>query len=81
VNALLRNHAGQQRLLVDQSCKALIKDLEQVCWKADPHGNALADLDKSDSMRTHVSDALGYLIAREFPMRPLRGEMGEPSIV
>jgi hypothetical protein len=81
VNALLRNHAGQHRLLIDQSCKALIKDLEQVCWKADPHGNPLVGLDKSDSMRTHVSDALGYLVAREFPMRPLRGEMPGPAIV
>lgn len=81
VNAKLRNHAGQHLLKVNSSCKHLIKDFEQVCWKTDPHGNALAELDKSDSMRTHVSDAIGYLIAREFPMRSRRGEMGGPSIV
>jgi hypothetical protein len=80
VNALLRNHAGQHRMLVDQSCKHLIKDFEQVCWKADPHGNSLADLDKSDAMRTHVSDAVGYLVAREFSMRPPRGERSGPMI-
>jgi hypothetical protein len=81
VNARLRNHAGQHHLRVDQNCKALIKDLEQVCWKTDPHGNPLVELDKSDPMRTHVSDALGYMVAWEFPMRPLRGEMPGPSIV
>src|ERR1700736_147025 len=46
VNALLRNHAGQHRLRIDPRGKQLIKDLEQVCWKADPHGHALAELDK-----------------------------------
>jgi hypothetical protein len=81
VNAMLRNHAGEHRLLIDPRCKQLIKDLEQVCWKADPYGNALADVDKSDPMRTHVSDAVGYWIAREFPMRAQRGERGGPSIV
>jgi hypothetical protein len=81
VNALLRNQAGQNRLLVDESCKHLIKDFEQVCWKTDPHGNSLSDLDKSDSMRTHVSDAVGYLVAREFPMRPQVGERSGPALL
>jgi hypothetical protein len=80
VNAKLRSHAGQNRLFVDQRCKHLIKDFEQVSWKSDPHGNTLADLDKSDPMRTHVSDAVGYLIAREFPMRDIRGERSGPMI-
>jgi hypothetical protein len=74
VNARLRNHAGQHRLMVHEHCKHLIRDFEQVCWKTDPHGNSLAELDKSDPMRTHVSDAVGYLIAREFPMRRQSGE-------
>jgi hypothetical protein len=81
VNALLRNHAGQHRLMIDQNCKELIKDFEQVCWKADPHGNSLAELDKSDPMRTHVSDALGYLIAREFPMHAQMGERSGPMVI
>ncbi len=81
VNAMLRNHAGEHRLLIDPKCKELTKDLEQVCWKADPHGNQLAELDKSDPIRTHVTDALGYLIAREFPMRVRGGERGGPAIV
>ena len=81
VNAVLRNHAGQHRLLVNRSCKQLIGDFEQVTWKADPHGNALADLDKSDPMRTHVSDAVGYLVAREFSMRAQMGERGGPALL
>lgn len=32
-----------------------IRDFEQVCWKTDPYGNPLAELDKSD-LRTHVSE-------------------------
>ena len=81
VNALLRNHAGQHRLFVHPSCKQLINDFEQVCWKADPYGNPLADLDKSDPRRTHVSDAVGYLVAREFPMRAKIGEIGGPALL
>ncbi len=80
VNALLRNHAGQHRLLVDPSCKHLIQDFEQVSWKADPHGNPLTDLDKSDPKRSHVSDAVGYLVTREFPMRAQMGERPGPPI-
>jgi hypothetical protein len=52
-----------------------------VCWKTDPHGNPLVELDKSDPMRTHVSDAVGYLVAKAFAMRPVRGEMGGPAII
>ena len=81
VNAMLRNHAGQHRLLIDPRCKELIKDFEQVCWKADPHRNQLADLDKSDPLRTHTSDATGHFIAHEFPQQALGGERGGPAIV
>jgi Terminase large subunit, T4likevirus-type, N-terminal len=80
VNARLRNHAGQHRLMVHENCKQLIRDFEQVCWKTDPHGNSLVELDKSDPSRSHVSDAVGYLIAREFPMRPQIGERSGPSL-
>jgi hypothetical protein len=80
VNAILRNHAGQYRLAIDPRCKELIKDFEQVSWKADAHGNSLAELDKSDTRRTHVSDAVGYLIAHKFPMRMLMGERAGPIL-
>ena len=75
VNAMLRNQAGERRLLIDPKCKQLILDLERVRWKNDTQGNTLAELDKSDPERTHVSDALGYVIAHDFGMRGKFGEM------
>jgi hypothetical protein len=52
-----------------------------VSWRSDPNGNLLGELDKSDRARTHVSDALGYLITREFPMRTKMGERPGPSLL
>ena len=57
-------------------CRELANDLEQVIWKSDPHGNVLSDLNKSDPMRTHLSDALGYYVLREFPLRGFVGARG-----
>jgi len=69
-NSKLKTAAGEIRLWVDPKCKELIKDFEQVSYK--PDSNAI-DKDK-DRRRTHVSDALGYLLWQEF--RPMPG-MGE----
>ena len=77
VNALLRNYLGQHRMLIDPRCQELIRDLEQVVWKTDPYGNPSGELDKSDRRRTHTSDALGYMIAREFPMGSAVGYRSE----
>ena len=68
MNAMLRNHAGDRRMVIHSQCGELIRDFEQVYWKTDPNGNSLTELDKSNPMRTHVSDALGYYIAEEFPI-------------
>ena len=70
VNAVIQNARRERRLRVSPRCKQLIRDLEQVSWKNDANGNPMGDLDRSDRLRTHASDALGYLIASEFPMRP-----------
>ena len=78
VNAMLRNQAGERRLLIDPKCKELILDFERVHWKNDAHGNVLADIDKSDPARSHLSDALGYMIAYHFGMRGKAGEMPGP---
>ncbi len=51
-------------------CTELIKDFEEVSFKA---GTVLIDKDK-DSKRTHLSDALGYLIWQEFGPRQRVGE-------
>jgi hypothetical protein len=78
VNAMLRNQAGVARLFIDPRCKQLIQDFERVHWKSDPSGSLLSEIDKSDPARTHVSDALGYLIAKEFPIYPTARFHSEP---
>lgn len=65
MNAMLCNQRQQRRLLVDPECRQLIRDFERVTWAMDRNGNMLGDIDKSDPMRTHVSDALGYSTAYE----------------
>jgi len=69
VNAMLCNSQGMRRLFIYPRCRRLIRDLERVVWKADAHGNVGAQLDKSDPELTHVSDALGYFVEREFGLR------------
>jgi hypothetical protein len=60
VNAMLRNAQGEIRTTVHPNCRELIMDFHEVCWKA---GSSNFELDKTtDKLRTHVSDALGYLI-------------------
>jgi hypothetical protein len=73
VNAMLCNHQGERRLLVNPCCKQLIRDLERVSWKADSNDNLLSQLDKTNPGLTHVSDALGYLIEAEFGLRQRGG--------
>lgn len=69
VNSVICNFHGERMLDVDPSCEELITDLEQVQWTQDSKGNLLYELDKSDPLRTHLSDALGYLIEREFSLK------------
>jgi len=58
VNAQLRNAEGERRLFIDKSCRELLKDLEQVVYKPD---SGVIEKDR-DPSRTHLSDALGYLL-------------------
>ena len=73
VNGMLCNSQGTRRLFIDPRSRRLIHDLERVSWKADGYGNLGAQLDKSDPELTHVSDALGYLVEREFGLRVATG--------
>jgi hypothetical protein len=69
-NATLRSAAGEIRLLVDKSCKELIEDFEQVCFKAET-----GQIDKDrDRRRTHLSDALGYLLWQVYQKQAPIGE-------
>ena len=56
-------------ILIDNSCKMLIRDLEQVVNK-----EGTRQLDKSNKELTHMSDAFGYAVEWEYPVvKPLIG--------
>jgi hypothetical protein len=73
VNRLLRSASGVTRVVVDEKCEELLKDFEQVAFKEDTF-----NIDKDrDRMRTHISDALGYVLWEKFePM----GTIGECTV-
>jgi hypothetical protein len=73
LNAIISNAEGRRRLMVDPGCVQLTRDLEQVCWKQDASGVPVGELDHSDPLRTHLSDALGYFVSREIGMRQKNG--------
>jgi hypothetical protein len=61
MNAKLKSAAGEVATAVDPKCKELIEDFEQVLYVANSW-----QIDKDrDRLRTHLSDALGYLVWRE----------------
>jgi hypothetical protein len=70
VNARLKNAAGEVGLLVDPKCKELILDFERVQWAENS-----SEIDKAkDPRRTHLSDALGYLLWERRQAAPTAGE-------
>ncbi len=81
VNGRLCSAGGERRMVIDPRCKELIRDLERVRWKTDEFGQARGELDKTDGMRTHVSDALGYYVAQVFAMRGAVGLRGDGRLV
>jgi hypothetical protein len=58
MNAQLLSKYESVNLYIDPQCKELIKDMEQVVYKPD---SGIVDKDR-DPKRTHLSDALGYLV-------------------
>lgn len=64
VNAMLENTGGLSRLSHHPRCKALRKDFETLEWIENGSG-----IDKSRRDRTHASDAIGYFIEHEFPLK------------
>ncbi|MBS1873026.1 MAG: terminase family protein [Acidobacteria bacterium] len=61
VNAALESVAGRARMFVSPKCRELIKDFEQVGYQ---ENTAMIDKN-SDPRRTHLSDAIGYLVWQE----------------
>jgi hypothetical protein len=76
MNAKLESAAGERSLWIDPRCKELIKDLEQVTYQ---ENSMLIDKDR-DPRRTHLSDALGYLVWQECRGSPTTGEQGNRLI-
>ena len=69
-NSRLKNAAGTVGVRINPACRELVKDFEEVCFKT---GSNVIDKDK-DPKRTHLSDALGYLIWQELSEGPRLGE-------
>ena len=68
VNGKLRAADKKTRLWIHPRCKHLVEDLE-LCQRDDA-GHPLqfpGDADWERKKRTHITDALGYFVAREFP--------------
>ena len=63
VNSRMQTSDGRRHTTIDPTCVHLIADLEQVIF-AD---NGEADK-KSNPMLTHISDAYGYWVVREWPV-------------
>jgi hypothetical protein len=77
MNGKLSPAEGERMLWADPRCKELIKDLEQVTYK---DGSQAIDKDR-DPKRTHLSDALGYLVWQEFQEQLKVGERGRRLVV
>jgi len=65
VNRMLMSGDGTSRVLIDHTCKKLIESLEQTQFKV-----GTSEIDKRPGIE-HVSDALGYPIEIEFPVRTI----------
>lgn len=76
MNSRLKNAAGEIRIEIDPRCRELIRDFEEVRYVE----GSLAIDKESDPRRTHLSDALGYLVYEEFHERKTAGERGERLI-
>ena len=63
VNRLLCSASGERRLYVSSNCGKLIESLSTLGYKEGTN-----QPDKSSGL-DHMSDALGYLVSMEFPMR------------
>jgi hypothetical protein len=76
VNAMLNNARGDIRIRVHPDCRELITDFLEVSWK---QGALNFQLDKvTDKTRTHLSDALGYMIWQVAPINGFQRVVTRP---
>ena len=72
MNWTLRSAVGDVGMLVDRKCNELIRDFEEVCL------DGKGGIDKArDAARSHLSDALGYLVCQEHSNEMKIGPRGE----
>lgn len=69
VNKLLRDENAEIRWIIDPSCTELIQDLEGVLRDARGGIKKVTNIKDPYFRRTHTSDAAGYLIAKEEPVK------------
>ncbi len=74
VNSKLCSAEGVRTLLVSPKCMELIRDFEQVAYK---ENSQVIDKER-DPKRTHLSDALGYLVWQCFGSGRKIGEQNQP---
>jgi hypothetical protein len=74
MNSKLKPTSGNSTLFINSKCKELVKDFEEVTFIA---GTTQIDKDR-DSKRTHLSDALGYLVWQECRKTPPIGPQCQP---
>jgi Terminase large subunit, T4likevirus-type, N-terminal len=66
MNRMLCDATGRVRLVVDPRCRELRSDFLKVSWQRGAEGFGLDK--KSDPRRTHMTDALGYFIYRDYKL-------------
>ncbi len=69
VNRVFKDETGTIRVEVDPSCKELIADFEEVLRDNKGGIKKVSDRKNPYSRRTHPSDAFGYWVCREEPVR------------
>lgn len=71
VNALLKNVLGDCNLTMDSTCVELIEDFDKNRWDRNSDGGVVMEPDKSEKLRTHAAEAVGYMCDFVAPMTGL----------
>jgi hypothetical protein len=60
IRALLRNAAGETRMVIDPSCKRVIRMFENSIYPEHKDGKPMGQEPVKDGVVDHIRDALGY---------------------
>lgn len=79
VNARLRSASGEVSFTFDQiKCPKLLGDFRKVSWKQG--AEATLDQDGHNSMLTHCTDSVGYLLCEIMPLKKI-GAVGKVHVI